>query len=65
MGGDGKLKLRIFVDKSTVELFVNDGERVLTMLTFPSESQTGASLYSLGGNVDVKMTVWKLDSIWQ
>ena len=64
-GGDGKLKLRIFVDKSTVELFVNDGARVLTMLTFPSESQTGASLYSLGGNVDVKMTVWKLDSIWQ
>ncbi len=34
-------KLRIFVDKSVVEIFVNDGEQVFTSRVFPLVGQTG------------------------
>ncbi|MCH5225206.1 MAG: glycoside hydrolase family 32 protein [Muribaculaceae bacterium] len=61
---DKKLLLNIFVDKSTVEVFVNNGAAVLSALTFPSESQTGVSLYSLGKGNSVKLNAWKLSSIW-
>lgn len=60
-----KLLLNIFVDKSTVEVFVNNGAAVLTALTYPSEQQTGVSLYSLGKGNKVKMNAWQLSSIWQ
>ena len=33
----GKIELRIFVDKSSVELFGNDGQFVMTNLVFPNE----------------------------
>lgn len=62
---DNKLLLNIFVDKSTIEVFVNNGAAVLTALTYPSEQQTGASLYSLGKGNSVKLNVWQLSSIWE
>lgn len=62
---DGKLRLQVFVDRSTVEIFVNGGEVTLTALTYPGESQTGASIYSLGGNNEADVTLWPLKSIWR
>ena len=32
---DNKLKLDIFVDKSSVEAFINDGERVMSARVYP------------------------------
>lgn len=63
-GDSDTLKLTAFVDKSTVEIFVNDGETVLTMLTFAAPGQSGASLFSAGGNSRVSYTAWPLKSIW-
>lgn len=62
---NNKLLLNIFVDKSTVEVFINNGAAVLTALTFPSEQQNGVSLYSLGNGNSVKLNAWQLSSIWQ
>lgn len=61
---DGKLLLNIFVDKSSVEIFANDGASVMTTLTFPGETQTGVSLFSLGNKNSVKLNAWRLNSIW-
>ena len=61
---DNKLLLNIFVDKSTVEVFINNGAAVMTALTYPGEQQTGASLYSLGKGNSVKLNAWQLSSIW-
>ncbi|WP_162011961.1 sucrose-6-phosphate hydrolase [Streptococcus sp. S784/96/1] len=33
--------IRLFADKSIVEIFVNDGEKVFTSRVFPAENQTG------------------------
>jgi len=32
---NGKLKLRIFVDKSSIEIFINEGEKVMTGRIYP------------------------------
>lgn len=59
------LKLNIFVDKSTLEIFINDGEAVMTALTFPGETQTGASLFTLDPTTSVRLQAWPLKSIWK
>lgn len=41
------LTLTVFVDKSLVEIFVNDGSTVLTALTFAAPSQTGISAFAI------------------
>lgn len=60
-----RLKLQVLVDKSSLEVFANDGQTVLTCLIYPDEKATGASLFSAGGKVKViSLDAWKLKSIW-
>lgn len=40
------LKLHIFMDKSSIEVFVNDGAEVFTARIYPSEQATGINLYA-------------------
>jgi len=44
-----KINFRILIDKSIVELFVNDGEYALTDLVFPKHNSGGIELFSTGG----------------
>lgn len=47
---DGRpLKLQIFVDRSSVEVFADDGRVVLTSQVFPSVGSSGIALFSEGG----------------
>lgn len=45
---NGKLTLRLILDGDCLELFVNDGERVLTALLDTPAAATGISLHSEG-----------------
>lgn len=59
------LKLRVFVDQSSIEVFVNDGEVVLTSLVFPYPGSTGAEIFSTGGATSLaSVKAWELSSIW-
>ncbi len=60
-----RVKLHIFVDRSSVEVFANDGEKVMTDRIYPPPGSTGIELYSTGsaGKV-VSLTFWPLTSIW-
>lgn len=49
----GKVNLRIFVDRSSVELFGNDGRFVMTNLVFPNEPYTTLSLQSRNGDTNI------------
>ncbi|MEJ7678198.1 MAG: GH32 C-terminal domain-containing protein [Segetibacter sp.] len=61
---NGLLKLHLFVDQSSIELFTNQG-KVLTALTYPGETQTGIQVFSNNGNTTiVSFKGWKLKSIW-
>lgn len=41
---EGETKLQIFIDQSTFEIFINDGEFVLSGRAFPGQDQTGCYL---------------------
>ncbi len=66
-GHDGSsVKLHVFVDASSVEVFVNDGERVFTSLVYPSAASRGVEFF--GSVTSTKITslhVWTLKSIWK
>jgi fructan beta-fructosidase len=62
---DGKIKLQIFVDWSSVEVFINDGEQVITTRIFPDPESIDVSLFADGGTAALRsLTFWPLESIW-
>lgn len=54
------ISFRIFVDVSSVEVFVNDGEEVFTGRIFPDKQSTGIRFFSRGGQTNVKAVKWEL-----
>jgi sucrose-6-phosphate hydrolase SacC (GH32 family) len=48
------IKLHVFVDNCSVEVFGNDGETCISNKIYPSEGSTGIEFYSLGGKAIVK-----------
>lgn len=62
---DGKVELHIYVDGSSVEVFVNDGARVLTHRIFPDSESIGVSAFAEGGSAAItNLKFWPLESIW-
>jgi sucrose-6-phosphate hydrolase SacC (GH32 family) len=60
------VKLHIFLDRSSVEVFANDGETVLTDRIYPSPGSDGLELFSNSGDSQIQsLTIWKLGSIWK
>ncbi|WP_449538881.1 glycoside hydrolase family 32 protein [Ferdinandcohnia sp. Marseille-Q9671] len=61
-----KIKLHLFVDWSSVEVFGNDGELVITDLIFPKEDGQDIELYAIGGEVIVRsLEYYELTSAWK
>jgi fructan beta-fructosidase len=60
------IKLHIFLDRSSVELFANDGETVLTDRIYPAPQADGLELFSSAKAGKLQsLTIWKLRSIWR
>ena len=59
------LELRVFVDRSVVEVFAN-GLHYLAKRIYPARRDSlGVELFSIGGTARLKsMDAWQLDSIW-
>ncbi|MCM1189754.1 MAG: glycoside hydrolase family 32 protein [bacterium] len=52
---NGRLKLRIILDKFSVEAFVNDGEQVMTAVLYTDQAADGISFFADGPvNMDVE-----------
>jgi fructan beta-fructosidase len=63
--GAKPLQLHIFVDRSSVEVFAQDGALAMTNLVYPNASSTGLSLVTGGGRLDnVQLSIWELKSAW-
>ena len=56
---NSKIKFHIFMDNSSLEIFVNDGEEIFTSRIFPSENSKGINIFS-AGNVKVNITKWDI-----
>ncbi len=50
---NGKISLRIFIDKSSIEVFGNDGRFAMTNLVFPENPYTSLSISSTVGNARI------------
>ena len=57
---NGELKLRVILDRFSVEVFVNDGEQVLSAILYTEQSADGISFFADG---TVNMDVTKYDLI--
>jgi levanase len=63
---DGELRLRILVDWSSVEVFTDKGDRVITDQIFPRASSDGIELFADGGRATLdSLTIRPLRSSWQ
>jgi fructan beta-fructosidase len=63
---DGKIKLRVFVDQSSIEVFANDGEVSLTSLIYPEPESRGIEIFASRGTAHCEsFKIWKLKSIWE
>ncbi|WUG37338.1 GH32 C-terminal domain-containing protein [Streptomyces sp. NBC_00459] len=60
---NGKVKLRILVDWSSVEVFGGSGEAVITDQIFPDPASQGVQVFAENGSVRLdKAVVWQLGS---
>lgn len=57
---NGKLKLRIFVDKSSVEIFINEGAKVMTGRIYPKQDAIGIKLFAKGECAVESLEKWDL-----
>jgi fructan beta-fructosidase len=60
----GKISVHAFLDRSSLELFLNDGETVMTSVQFPSVPYDTVKLQSDKPAQLVSATIYKLKSIW-
>ncbi len=63
---DEPLELRVFLDRSVIEIFANGGRACLTSRVYPSRDDSlGIALYAVGNRARVtRLDVWELASIW-
>lgn len=62
---DDRVKLHLYVDACSVEVFVNDGEKSLTSLVFPSATDRAIELFGPSEGAAVSaLDLWTLASCW-
>lgn len=62
---DNRIKLHVFADVSTVELFGNEGIANMTAMVLPSPASKDVALFAEGGEVELaRLDVHELKSIW-
>ncbi len=63
---NGRLRLRVYVDRASVEVFAQDGLATLTHQVFPTAGAQSISLFSEGGTARVEsLTVTPLNkAMW-
>jgi len=61
-----RIQFHIFADQSSIEVFVNDGQVVLTSLIFPDPASLGLQVFSTHGPTTLRnLKAWPLASTWR
>lgn len=65
MPKDNKLKLDIIIDRTSIEIFANDGQAVVSNYFEPDTKSKDVILYTNGGELGiVQLDVYEMSSIW-
>ncbi|MHC4132929.1 MAG: glycoside hydrolase family 32 protein [Planctomycetota bacterium] len=63
---DGKIRLRILVDRVSIEIFANDGHVYMPIRAIPEGNHKGLEIFTKGDSTKINsLTVHELKSIWQ
>ncbi|MHC4201777.1 MAG: GH32 C-terminal domain-containing protein, partial [Planctomycetota bacterium] len=62
---DGRISLQILLDRTSIEVFGNDGQISMPSCFLPDPADTGLEVYAAGGEARiVSLDVYELRSIW-
>lgn len=62
---NNKVKLEILLDRSSIEIFANDGQTVISNCFNPEEKAYDMVLFTNGGELGIdKLDIYKLKSVW-
>jgi fructan beta-fructosidase len=63
---DGRIRLHLFVDRTSVDIFGNEGRLYMPMGMIVSGEKTSVELYAKGGTARIhSLTTYELKSAWQ
>ncbi|WP_375103493.1 GH32 C-terminal domain-containing protein [Paenibacillus sp. RS8] len=58
--------MHLFLDRSSVELFANEGQAAMTSRIYPTEARSGIEFFEHNGEVTItECTYWNLKNIWK
>ncbi len=60
IGHNTQIKLDIFLDKSTVEIFINDGAETMSSVVYPQNTSNKIELFTNQGDVSIKVEKWDI-----
>jgi len=62
----GILRLHLFIDRSSLEVFADDGLLVMTRRIYPGRDRVGLRWFAEGGDAVLRLAeAWRLRDIWQ
>lgn len=60
------LSLEILIDRTSIEVFVNGGQTVISNCFVPAEGANDIMLFTTGGELGIeKLDIYKLESVWR
>jgi fructan beta-fructosidase len=63
---DGRVRLRVLVDRASLEVFANGGAVSITTPFTPPAADRGLELYAENGTARVvSLRVWRMKSAWE
>ena len=63
--GQETLKLHVFLDRSVMEVFINDGQAAVTRVDYSLEEDLAVGVFAENGMVNLNsLDVWQMASIW-
>lgn len=62
--GTESLRLHVFLDKSVMEVFINDGPTSVTRVDYPGEDDLGVAVFAEGTATVTSVNVWEIQPVW-
>ena len=61
---DGSIDFKIYVDNSTIEIYMANNTKVYSYKVFPKENSKGMEFFTVGGDTKIDIKVTPINTIW-